>query len=259
MKQKKEKIDIMYKLPSFLIIGEARCGTTSLYEMITQHPKIAHAKRKELYFLVNANWNKKDMYKHRLGSCKKDQIIGEATPMYMWRADIVIDRVKYINPNTKLIVCFRNPVSKIYSHFMLRQQYYKLTLKENLKLFMQEASKYLSKKPCNKKVKTFFDRAKYAIYLKKWLDKFPRNQFKIIQTENLYKYPKRICNEIFTFLGLEFYDVAPIYTHKLKYLKMPKEFKDRLLEYFEPYNKQLYKLLNKNFNWEKNEDKTKKI
>ena len=37
-------------LPNFLIIGAARCGTTSLYEYLIQHPCILEARGKEVYF-----------------------------------------------------------------------------------------------------------------------------------------------------------------------------------------------------------------
>ena len=35
-------------LPDFIIIGEAKCGTTSLYNYMIQHPKIKSALTKEI-------------------------------------------------------------------------------------------------------------------------------------------------------------------------------------------------------------------
>ena len=37
-------------LPNFIIIGAARCGTTTLYEGITEHPDVFHADIKEILF-----------------------------------------------------------------------------------------------------------------------------------------------------------------------------------------------------------------
>ena len=36
--------------PSFIIIGYPKCGTTSLYDYLIQHPNIGSASRKELDF-----------------------------------------------------------------------------------------------------------------------------------------------------------------------------------------------------------------
>ncbi len=43
-------------LPSFIIIGEAKCGTTSLYNYMIQHPNIKSALTKEINYF---NWNYK--------------------------------------------------------------------------------------------------------------------------------------------------------------------------------------------------------
>ena len=44
-------------LPDFIIIGAARCGTTSLYNYMTNHPNIFPASEKELHFF-DLNYNK---------------------------------------------------------------------------------------------------------------------------------------------------------------------------------------------------------
>ena len=37
-------------LPDFIIIGAAKCGTTSLYDYLSQHPSVHSALWKEIYF-----------------------------------------------------------------------------------------------------------------------------------------------------------------------------------------------------------------
>ena len=41
-------------LPDFIIIGESKCGTTSLYNYMSQHPAIKPALTKEINFF---NWS----------------------------------------------------------------------------------------------------------------------------------------------------------------------------------------------------------
>lgn len=40
----------MRALPDFLIIGEAKCGTTSLYDDLARHPLVREAAVKEVHF-----------------------------------------------------------------------------------------------------------------------------------------------------------------------------------------------------------------
>ena len=46
------------KLPKFLGIGAAKCGTTSLHEILAQHSEIYLPEKKELHFFENdAHYN----------------------------------------------------------------------------------------------------------------------------------------------------------------------------------------------------------
>ena len=77
-------------LPDFLIIGAARCGTTSLYEYLVQHPNIVPATGKEVYFFdkkysKGLNWYRsffpfKSNTIFSSNSAEKKILTGEATP-----------------------------------------------------------------------------------------------------------------------------------------------------------------------------------
>ncbi|WP_019503571.1 sulfotransferase domain-containing protein [Pleurocapsa sp. PCC 7319] len=55
------------RMPDFLIIGAQKCGTTSLFDFLVQHPNIGKPHKKEvdyykphnerLYQLININFN----------------------------------------------------------------------------------------------------------------------------------------------------------------------------------------------------------
>ncbi|MDY6941326.1 MAG: tetratricopeptide repeat protein, partial [Cyanobacteriota bacterium] len=42
--------------PDFVIIGAAKCGTTSLYEYMVEHPQIVQTVKKEIDFFLNFDW-----------------------------------------------------------------------------------------------------------------------------------------------------------------------------------------------------------
>ena len=41
--------------PNFLIVGVARCGTTSIYHYLNQHPQVAMSKKKEPKYFSSIN------------------------------------------------------------------------------------------------------------------------------------------------------------------------------------------------------------
>ena len=43
--------------PDFVIIGAAKCGTTSLYEYLSRHPNVFPSEKKEIYYF-NDNYSK---------------------------------------------------------------------------------------------------------------------------------------------------------------------------------------------------------
>ena len=63
---------------------------------------------------------------------------------------------------------------------------------------------------------------------------------------------KNTLQEVFRFLGLPEYEIKN--TDKVnvaKYEKMKLETRERLVEFFRPYNKKLFGLLNRQFDWDK--------
>ena len=55
---------------------------------------------------------------------------------------------------------------------------------------------------------------------------------------------------IFKFLELPNFSIKEIKRHKKsKYPKMNKDVRKKLLNYFEPYNEELFKLINQRFDW----------
>ena len=117
----------MRVLPDFIIIGSMKCGTTSLYYNICEHPSVLPAAYDEIGFFdsnyhLGINWyrsmfptkRKMEQVKEKTGFA----ITGEDTPFYIWDP-LVAERILKILPNVKLIVLIRNPVDRAYSNYHL--------------------------------------------------------------------------------------------------------------------------------------------
>lgn len=119
-------------LPTYIIIGAQKCGTTSLYEYISQHPLVLKGKRRETHYF-DWRWNPQlqtpqehqqyymNFYHGDVLKKHPSIITGESTPSYLLHSNIVIPRLKMVLPSSslRLLVMLRNPVSRAYSQFQM--------------------------------------------------------------------------------------------------------------------------------------------
>lgn len=96
----------------FLIIGAARTGTTTVFNLLRQHPDIYMPETKE----APINNMPIDEYMATYFSKTEGKIFGTVTPQYMehsgW-ANILHD----LWPDAKIIALLRHPVERAYSHY----------------------------------------------------------------------------------------------------------------------------------------------
>jgi sulfotransferase family protein len=77
------------KKPNLFIVGAPRCGTTSLWSYLKDHPDIFMSAEKELYFFDSDLWAREawaptlEQYLANFSAATDERIIGEATPSYL--------------------------------------------------------------------------------------------------------------------------------------------------------------------------------
>ena len=118
--------------PSFIIIGVQKCGTTSMYEYLCNHPLVQKGSRRETHY-YDWRWDKEidddDNEKHLEAYLTfyntklrehSSMMTGESTPSYLLHSDLVIPRLKRVCPwLPKLIVMLRNPVDRAFSQYQM--------------------------------------------------------------------------------------------------------------------------------------------
>ena len=100
---------------------------------------------------------------------------------------------------------------------------------------------------------SYFERGIYVDKIKRWMEVFPKEQFLIIQSEEFFKNPSKIYNDVLEFLGLIPFSIGEfkIKGKVNKNRNIDDDFRNELVEYFKPHNKRLYDFLGKSFDWEK--------
>jgi hypothetical protein len=205
------------KLPDFLIVGAARSATTSLYYYLKNYDEIFMPVRKEPWFFSYVNnppgysspgaydvVYKLEDYIDLFKTSRSDQIIGEASPSYLFMHDTTIRNIKdvYGKPYEKLkiIIILRNPIERAYSHFMMHRRGYKEPLDFEEAIAPETIAARL-----RDNWDIFYDYVRCGLYyaqVKAYLDEFPET--KVVLYDDLVGESSKVLRELCGFLGVDF-------------------------------------------------------
>lgn len=248
------------KPPHFMILGTQKGGTNSLYNFLCQHPQILPATQKEIHFFTLNHQRGIDWYHTQfpLTADGNFLITGEGTPYYLFHP-CVPQRVSEHFPQTKLIILLRNPVDRAISHYYweVNLGYETLSLEEALakerERLQGETEKLLADDnyySYNHQHYSYLSRGIYVEQLQNWMNYFPREQFLILKSEDLLRQPEIVLNQVFDFLDLPNYQLPRYENYNVgDYPTVSPKVRQDLLDYFQPYNSKLIKLLGQDFEW----------
>jgi hypothetical protein len=199
--------------PSFFLIGASRCGTTSLYDLVTRHPGVGRAARKEIeYFDLHYCLRDPAWYRSHFPLSRPfDEIVtGEATPSYLLDPRVPARLARHY-PEAKLIVLLRDPVDRAYSHWAhevalgIESLPFEQAIaaeaertRGELKRMLADSS-YVSWKYFKY---TYLTRGRYADRLEPWLEHFPRHQLLALDFDHLATDQLGVLRKVLEFLHL---------------------------------------------------------
>lgn len=241
--------------PDFLIIGTQKGGTTTLYDLITQHPEINAAKKKEVHYF-DLNFHRSLRWYHSFFSYGK--ITGEASPYYLFHP-LVPERIKSIFPEIKLIVILRNPIDRAFSHYnmILNRGKETLTFEDAISAENDRLQREIKKIKTQKNYRSYdhqyfsyLSRGEYYRQISHWYKYFPENQFMFIQSEQFFLHTQKTLDNVFSFLGIDSFIPEVSISRKGNYNDdLSNETRAILQTYFKKHNNDLYDLLGVNYNW----------
>lgn len=110
------------KTPNFFIVGAPKCGTTSLYTYLSEHPQIFMSPLKEpQYFAQDLRGERRRVrtlteYLDCFAGARDEEIIGEASTAYLGSKQAA-EEIKAFAPDARIMIMLRSPVDKMYSRF----------------------------------------------------------------------------------------------------------------------------------------------
>lgn len=255
-------------MPEFIIIGAMRGGTTSLYNYLMQHPRIAGAVTREVHFFDKfsdrgTNWYRAhfplSVRRSVRQFLKDDLVAGEKSPYYLFHP-LVPERVVELLPDVKLIALLRNPIDRAYSHYWheIRRGHETLSFEEAIARETErlegERERILSDPQYHSPIHqhySYLSRGVYVDQIRAWRRVFPAEQMLILCSEQFFADPGAALRRVFEFLGVPHYDMEHFREHNRgAYAPMDPQTRAQLVEYSCPHNERLYEYLDQRFDWD---------
>ncbi len=197
-------------LPNFFIIGAAKAGTTTLYDILQKYPQVYFPVQKEPsffcddeYYKKGAKWYSETFYADVRGF----KMRGDATPRYLFWGEKVVPRMQslYGINLPRIIVIFRDPVKLAYSYYWQNVRDGRENLSFRDALFAEEDrmaghSTFLSSRGRTTNLYTRI--GFYAKQIQPYLRIFPREKILFLLTNDFKDFSK-LTMKLEKFLSLE--------------------------------------------------------
>lgn len=188
----------------------------------------------------------------------RDVALGEASPYYLFHP-LVPERVAAVLPDCRFIVLLRDPVERAISHYFHEVDLGVETLPlgdalEAERSRLEGEAERLRAEPTyvsfSHRHYSYVSRGLYADQLRRWFAAFPRNQFLILDSADLFRDPELTYRRVLTFLGLGA-DAMPSFAvhNATNHHDADVGVVDRLVSRFSGPNDELYELIGTRYDW----------
>jgi hypothetical protein len=249
-------------LPDFLIIGAQKCGTTSLFHYLAQHPHLVRSSRKEPAYLHRNTdgglLRYRALFPLALPLHLRGHLCFEATPetIYFPRAPLRVRRLP--DGPRRFVAILRDPVSRAVSHYahMLSHQ----RIDEPFEAFLDmapprdEGYVFSAEDPLGwNHPRPGYDvvaRGIYDMQLARWFDTFGRAAVHVVLLDDLKTDPQGTLDGICAFLHVPSFAFD---TTRIRYRgfrpEIAEESLERLRRRFAEPNARLAVLLDRELPW----------
>jgi hypothetical protein len=193
--------------PNYFIAGASRCGTTSLFAWLGQHPQVHNSRIKEpSFFSHNPERRSLDEYLELFeGAGVGHRAIGEASANYFETPEAAT-RISRFDPEARILICLREPIARIQSLYRYRRTRgieTRVSLDEVLRAELEGGDE----------TPFYVGRGSYLEGVGRFLDAFGRDRVRVVLMQDLMADPVPCYRATLEFLGLDARFVPELEAH----------------------------------------------
>lgn len=234
-------------LPNVIISGAPKCGTTSLFDYLADHPEVCASEVKEARYLIDKGYSFFNADRNVLTNglvgyqaffdkkkAANAKVILEATPDYLYQTTPL--EVIPTFPSIPLIIfVLRKPSARIYSFFRFAQN--NMAVIDSKMEFSEFIERCRQKQLPGYVLNNTINHSHYVDYLEKWYRVFGKERIKILFFEDLVTNPgsfmQSVCKEIQIdarfYRNYEFATKNKTYHYRSQFLqRLKRKFSDNL-------------------------------
>jgi hypothetical protein len=260
-------------LPSFLIAGGQRCGTTSMYKALIQHPLVmGPVLRKGVhYFDMHYDEPLSSYRSHfplqatvsRRSRGDQHAVAFESSPYYLYHP-LAAQRIAKDLPDVRLLILVRDPVERAYSahsHELARGFEDVVDFATALDLEperLRGEEERLSANPhatsASFRHHAYVQRGQYVDHLSRLAAAIGRERIHVIDSHAFFEDPLPIYDRVLDFLGLP-HGASPAFDqHNARSRStLSEDLREKLRVHFEPYDRELESWLGTTPSWRRDD------
>ena len=257
-------------LPSFLVVGAQRAGTTSLYRTLQAHPAVLRPNlRKGVHYFDTGYAHGPRWYRGhfplKVTAARASRAAGtpaqafEGSPYYMFHP-LAGERIARDLPGVKLVALLRDPVERAYSaHAHEHARGYETeTFERALELEPQRlagADEWLRQggpraRHHAHQHQAYLARGQYVDQLERLEAAVGRDRLHVVDADDLFADPDPVVADLLAFLGLPWVPGLAYAKHNARpRTSMDPALRVRLEEHFAPYDERLAAWLGRTPSW----------
>jgi len=243
-------------LPDFLLVGAKRCGSTSLYTYLLQHPDVATLfpaaeGRKGTHYLDRHSERSTAWYRSHFPLRRRGRLCGEASTYYFAHPAAAQEAAALV-PSAKIIVLLREPADRAFSQYRdeVKNGNEQLSFADALAAEDHRLAPELERMRRDRHYYSFVHEhlaytgwGRYVDHLERWLGAYGHDQLLVLRSEDMFSTPETVYRRCTDFLGLE--PFTPAFRRHNAAPEAPTDAQalTGLREYYAPYNARLAALL----------------
>lgn len=181
------------RLPTFITIGAAKSGTTSLHFYLDQHPEISMSSPKETNFFERSD-AVESLHEYQLYFRRGFVARGESSVHYTCYPTIagVPQRIASALPDIKLVYVVRDPVERAIAHYH-----------ESYQSNAAPRSVIEAFTDLDDPSKVWVWTSRYSVQMERYLEYFDRSRVLVVDARDLLQHRSGTLETVFAFLGVD--------------------------------------------------------
>lgn len=208
-------------LPSIVVAGAPKCGTSSFFSWLADHPEVCGSTVKETFYLMDAdhplvrphaNYHRQgpDGYREFFAGCAGAGVrAAEATTHYYYQ-ETALRVLAEMSPQPHVVFLLRSPAERIYSSFQYSRNNLSTiragaTFAEFLAIGDEGGDRLLADPRVRANLRLWsreVELSRYVVHLRRWAERFPREKLHVYLFEEL-RNPQALMRRAAEDLGID--------------------------------------------------------